>query len=139
MINGSSESPAADDRATPACDEDTSRASHLPLGAPLAALAFDPSPLPDYVLAARLQAGDPAALAEIYDLYGRAVYSLALRLLADPSAAEDVTHDVFLKLRRRPDQYQVQRGSLRAWLLSVAHNRSIDLLRRRRKIGRAHV
>jgi RNA polymerase sigma-70 factor (ECF subfamily) len=43
-----------------------------------------------------------------------------------------VTHDVFLKLRRRPDHYQVARGSLRAWLLSVAHNRSIDVLRRRR-------
>jgi RNA polymerase sigma-70 factor, ECF subfamily len=102
------------------------------MGDPLVALAFDPSPLPDYALAARLQAGDPAALAEIYDLYGRVVYSLALRLLAEPAAAEDVTHDVFLKLRRRPDQYHVQRGSLRAWLLSVAHNRSIDLLRRRR-------
>jgi RNA polymerase sigma-70 factor (ECF subfamily) len=86
----------------------------------------------DRALVERLLATDPAALAAIYDQYGRAVYSLALRILGDPGGAEDVTQDVFLKLWRQPGQYQVERGSLRAWLLSVAHNRCVDLLRRRR-------
>jgi RNA polymerase sigma-70 factor (ECF subfamily) len=80
----------------------------------------------------RLVGRDPAALAAIYDRYGRTVYSLTLRILGDPSGAEDATHDVFLKLWRRPEQYRVERGTLRAWLLSVAHNRAIDLVRRRR-------
>ncbi len=86
----------------------------------------------DRVLVERLLVRDPAALAEIYDQYGRAVFSLALRILGDPAGAEDVAHDVFLKLWRQPERYHVERGSLRAWLLSIAHNRSIDLLRRRR-------
>jgi RNA polymerase sigma-70 factor (ECF subfamily) len=80
----------------------------------------------------RLLGKDPSALAEIYDEYGRAVYSLSLRILGDSAGAEDVVHDVFLKLWRQPEQYRIERGTLRAWLLSVAHNRSIDVLRRRR-------
>jgi RNA polymerase sigma-70 factor (ECF subfamily) len=75
---------------------------------------------------------EPEALAEVYDQYGRAVYALSLRILGDPAAAEDVTHDVFLKLWRRPEHYRVDRGSLRSWLLAVAHNRAIDVVRRGR-------
>jgi RNA polymerase sigma-70 factor (ECF subfamily) len=86
----------------------------------------------DRVLVDRLVARDPGALAEIYDQYGRAVFSLALRILSDPNAAEDVTHDVFLKLWRQPEQYRADRGTLRSWLMSVSHNRAIDVLRRRR-------
>jgi RNA polymerase sigma-70 factor (ECF subfamily) len=86
----------------------------------------------DRVLVERLMRRDATALAAIYDRYGCAVYSLSLRILGDPSAAEDATHDVFLKLWRQPERYRPERGSMRAWLLSVAHNRAIDLLRRRR-------
>lgn len=83
------------------------------------------------MLIGRLLARDPGALAEIYDRHGRAVYALALRILCDPTGAEDVTHDVFLKLWWKPERYRAERGSLRAWLLSVAHNRAIDLWRHR--------
>ncbi len=86
----------------------------------------------DQTIVDRLSARDPSALAEVYDEYGRAVFSLSLRILGDPAGAEDVAHDVFLKLWRQPEQYRNERGTLRAWLLSVAHNRSIDVLRRRR-------
>jgi RNA polymerase sigma-70 factor, ECF subfamily len=86
----------------------------------------------DPTLVDRLAARDPAALAEIYDTYGRSVFALALRILGDPAGAEDVVHDVFLKLWRDPAQYRIQRGSLRSWLLSVSHNRCIDILRHRR-------
>ncbi len=93
---------------------------------------MDAHPSLDRLVVDRLLARDPDALAEVYDAYGRAVFSLALRILGEPAGAEDVVHDVFVKLWRQPEQYRMDRGSLRAWLLSVAHNRSIDVLRRRR-------
>ena len=96
------------------------------------AVRMTTGPANDQALVEQLMSRDPAALAAVYDGYGRAVFALALRILGDPAGAEDVVHDVFLKLWGQPEQYRVERGSLRAWLLSVAHNRAIDLLRRRR-------
>ncbi len=84
----------------------------------------------DRELAVRLRARDAAALAEIYDEYGPPMYALALRIVGDPTSAEDVTHDVFIKLWRSPGHYQPERGPLRHWLLRVTHNRAIDHVRR---------
>ena len=61
----------------------------------------------------------------------RAVFSLALKLLADREAAEEIVQETFIKLWQRPDSYSVARGRLIAWLLGVAHHRAIDRLRRR--------
>lgn len=83
-------------------------------------------------LVRRVHGRDPDALDEVYQRYSRAVHSLAYRIVSDRAMAEDVTQDVFLKLWRQPDSYNPERGSLGSWLLSVAHNRAIDVLRRRR-------
>jgi len=93
---------------------------------------MDPKPSADGSLVARIRAGDTSGLDELYQRYARPVYSLALRVLNDPPMAEDVTQEVFLKLWRQPESYDSERGALSSWLLSVAHNRSIDILRRRR-------
>jgi RNA polymerase sigma-70 factor (ECF subfamily) len=74
----------------------------------------------------------PEAMAEIYDRFSSVVYSVALRILREPAAAEDVMQEVFIQLWRKPDAYVSHRGSLCAWLAVVARNRSIDTLRRRR-------
>jgi RNA polymerase sigma-70 factor (ECF subfamily) len=74
----------------------------------------------------------PEAMAEIYDRFSSVVYSVSLRILREPSAAEDVLQEVFMHLWRNPDTYVSQRGSLCAWLAVVARNRSIDVIRRRR-------
>lgn len=74
----------------------------------------------------------PEAMAEIYDRFSSVVYSVALRVLREPAAAEDVLQDVFIQLWRNPDAYVSKRGSLCAWLAVVARNRAIDVLRRRR-------
>ncbi len=71
------------------------------------------------------------ALAEIYDRYGRLVFSLALRVLDDESLAEEVTQDVFTQLWNKADQYRSAQGKVITWLTSMARNRSIDILRRR--------
>ena len=86
----------------------------------------------DEELVERVSARDERALERLYDRYGRATYSLVLKMLRDPSRAEEVTQEVFLKLWRRPESYAVARGAFGTWLLSVAHHRAIDELRTRR-------
>lgn len=82
--------------------------------------------LPDEELMHRLASRDLSAFEAIYDRYADVVFSVALRVVADPHVAEDVTQDVFLRVWRRPDHFDVQRGKFVTWLLSVARNRSID-------------
>lgn len=75
---------------------------------------------------------DEAALAAIYERHGNAVFALARRLLSNRDLAEDVTQEIFLRLWNRPQRYDPDRGSLRAFLLSDTHGRSIDMLRSER-------
>jgi RNA polymerase sigma-70 factor (ECF subfamily) len=93
---------------------------------------MDPAPVSDQELVARVTTGDSSALDEIYLRHSRPVYSLVLHIVRDPGIAEDVTQEVFLKLWRQSESYNPARGALGSWLLSVAHNRAIDLMRRRR-------
>jgi RNA polymerase sigma-70 factor (ECF subfamily) len=86
----------------------------------------------DAVLLARVQRGDEPAMAALYDRYSRVVYSVALRVLRDASAAEDVLQEIFMQVWRTPESFVSARGSLAGWLAVVARNRSIDLLRRKR-------
>jgi RNA polymerase sigma-70 factor (ECF subfamily) len=89
----------------------------------------------DEELVARLVERDTLALAELYERHGRAVYSLALRMLRNRESADELVQDVFLRLWRQPERYLAERGRFVAWLLSVAHHRAIDVLRRRKVEG----
>lgn len=80
-------------------------------------------------LAAAVADGSEPALAEIYRRYGAAVHGTALAVLKDRSLAEDVTQLVFVTFWERPDRFDPARGSLRSLLVSIAHNRGIDVLR----------
>jgi RNA polymerase sigma-70 factor, ECF subfamily len=60
-------------------------------------------------------------LAELYEAHSRAVYYLALRYLGDPQKAEDVTHDVFLKVYRKLGEFRGE-SSLRTWLFRITIN-----------------
>src|SRR5215469_9320267 len=80
----------------------------------------------------RVRARDQKAMTDLFDRYGRMVYSVALRVLKDPAHAEDVMQDVFFNLWENPKSFVSTRGSLGAWLLVVARNRAIDALRRRK-------
>jgi RNA polymerase sigma-70 factor, ECF subfamily len=86
----------------------------------------------DVTLLQRVRQGDQAAMAEVFDRYGRAVYSVALRILKDTGYAEDVMQEIFFQLWQNSDSFVQGRGSLGAWLVVVARNRSIDRLRRRK-------
>jgi RNA polymerase sigma-70 factor (ECF subfamily) len=86
----------------------------------------------DPQLVNRLKQGDDDALAALFQRYGRIVYAVALRVLGDNAAAEDVTQEIFMQLWRKPQLFDSQRGSLSAWLAVVTRHRSIDQLRKRR-------
>jgi len=81
------------------------------------------------LLVARLAAGDDWALAEVIELFGRAVYETALRVVADDASAQDVVQDVFVELWCRPERYDAGAGSLRGYLVMLARHRAIDVLR----------
>jgi RNA polymerase sigma-70 factor (ECF subfamily) len=78
----------------------------------------------------RLIAGDEGALGECYDQYASFVYGLALRVVRDAKAAEDLTQDVFLCLWERPELFDPGKGALRTWLGTLAHRRAVDHVRR---------
>ncbi len=99
-----------------------------PRSAPADSLAV----LEDGTLLALVGQGDENAMAALFDRYSRLVYSVALRVLRDPGAAEDVLQDVFLQMWRKPEAMVVNRGTMGAWLAVVARHRSIDTLRRQR-------
>jgi RNA polymerase sigma-70 factor (ECF subfamily) len=83
----------------------------------------------DDVLARGVAQGDQRALAEIYRRYGGAVWGLARRVLRDDHLAEEVCQTVFTELWSAPERFDPGRGSLRSWLLAVAHARSVDVVR----------
>lgn len=87
---------------------------------------------PDLAIVTGLKAGDQNAMAELYDRYSSVVYAVALRVLGDTGAAEDVLQEIFLQLWRNPGAFDAARGSLGAWLAVIARNRAIDALRKRR-------
>jgi RNA polymerase sigma-70 factor, ECF subfamily len=76
------------------------------------------------------QAGDPRAFELLYDRHGAAAFSLAYRMVGNRTSAEDVTQEAFLSIWRSRLRYDQARGSVRTWVLGIAHNRAIDALRR---------
>jgi RNA polymerase sigma-70 factor (ECF subfamily) len=95
----------------------------------------------DRELAARLMAGDQAALADVYDRYVGLVFGMARRVLGDEAKAEDVTQEVFVYVWEQPHRFDPSRASLRSWLGLLAHHRSVDRVRAdvRRTRGEARV
>jgi RNA polymerase sigma-70 factor, ECF subfamily len=79
----------------------------------------------------RMALGDHAALARCYDQMGPVVFSLAVRMLRDRPAAEDVTQDIFVQVWRQAANYDTSRGSPEAWIMMIARTRVLDRLRSR--------
>ncbi|MBV9278346.1 MAG: sigma-70 family RNA polymerase sigma factor, partial [Candidatus Eremiobacteraeota bacterium] len=77
----------------------------------------------------RVRERDAAAFELLYDAYHRLVYGIALRILGDVPAAEDVTQAVFLKLWSSPRLFAS--GNFGAWIARVTRNRALDVVRSR--------
>lgn len=84
----------------------------------------------DESLAASARIGDLAAFNTLVARHERAVYSVALRHLRSPDAAQDVTQDAFLRAWQSLDSFRSEHpGGFRAWVLRIAANRALDTLR----------
>jgi len=70
------------------------------------------------------------ALGEMYNRYGRLVFSMALNAVGDPSTAEEITQDVYLRIWHKAETYRAEQGKVITWIASIARYRSIDVLRR---------
>jgi RNA polymerase sigma-70 factor (ECF subfamily) len=80
-----------------------------------------------------IQRGDPRCLGPFFDAWGDRLYGLALRLLRDPAAAEDVVQESFVKLIANAEKLE-GRARLATWLYRVVYNASIDRLREQKRL-----
>lgn len=71
-----------------------------------------------------------AALDELYDRYGRLVYSLAYRIVGSTQTAEEITLDVFSRVWEKGHTYDAAKSKVSTWLTSLTRNRAIDQVRR---------
>ena len=80
-----------------------------------------------------MSAGSLAAFDRFYERYVPIMYRVAVKLTGNRMDAEDVVHDVILRLIRHPERYDPARGSLESWVLVQTKSRSLDLLRQRNR------
>lgn len=76
-----------------------------------------------------LRSRDQKVFGYLYDQYSPALYGVIVKVLNSDNIAGDVLQDVFLKIWRHIDQYQEDRGRLFTWMLNIARNTAIDILR----------
>ncbi len=85
----------------------------------------------DIELIQGIATGDAPSLMALYDRYNRMAFGLALRILDNPAMAEEAVQDAFLQVWNRATTFDSNRGvNVRGWLMTIVHNRSIDLRRR---------
>ncbi len=83
----------------------------------------------DEVLLRKAGEGEQAAFLELYDRYRQPIFRFAYRLLGSVESAEDVTHDCFLSLIRKPENYRPERASLKTYLYAAARNLALKHFR----------
>jgi RNA polymerase sigma-70 factor (ECF subfamily) len=91
-------------------------------------LALQMSAERDEQLARRLQRRDPEAMVDLYDRYGRLAYSVIVAIVRDPTVAEDLLQETFLRVWNQAHAFEPGRGALGPWLLATARDRALDRL-----------
>ena len=84
-------------------------------------------------LLAAMARGEKTALAALYDQLSGPLYSLAHRMLSDPTEAQDLLQDIFLQAWRTASSYDASRGTVFSWLATLVRNRAIDRIRMRQR------
>jgi RNA polymerase sigma factor (sigma-70 family) len=86
-------------------------------------------PPSDEALLTGFATGDEDAAAAFVRRFQSRVYGLAVTILCDPRAAEDVAQETFVRALRHATSYDARRGAVSSWLLAIARNRAIDRAR----------
>jgi RNA polymerase sigma-70 factor (ECF subfamily) len=82
------------------------------------------------VLVRQVALGDSRAFEALYDQLSTSVFGLARRVVRDPARAEDVTQEVFLEVWRKAARFDSSLGRARTWVMTIAHRRAVDAVRR---------
>ena len=88
-------------------------------------------PAEDGTVLDSVRRGDARALEELYRRHSSRLYALLLRMLRETADAEEVLQETFIDAWRRAREYAASRGSVEAWLITIARSRAIDRLRNR--------
>lgn len=96
-------------------------------------LGSDLGHLSDEALVALVARSDDDALAALYDRYGRLAYGLAMRIVRDPTLAQDAVQEGFLNAWRGAGSFDPVRAKPSTWLLTLVHRRAVDLVRREQR------
>lgn len=83
----------------------------------------------DYELVQKVTKGDREAFISLYDRHASRVYALALRMVGEQMAAEEVVQDTFMKLWTRANTFSPKKGALLTWLLTIARRTALDRIR----------
>jgi RNA polymerase sigma-70 factor (ECF subfamily) len=75
--------------------------------------------------------GDQQSFADLYDRTARRVYGTVLRVLRSPEHAEEVTQEVYVEVWKLAPRYAAEKGSVMAWINTMAHRRAVDRVRAR--------
>jgi RNA polymerase sigma-70 factor (ECF subfamily) len=92
-------------------------------------MAQDLTHLSDEGVVALVARGEESALAELYDRYSGAAYGLALRVLRDPTLAEDAVQDAFLAVWNNAGSFTPERARTSTWIMMLVHRRAVDIVR----------
>jgi RNA polymerase sigma factor (sigma-70 family) len=82
-------------------------------------------------LLSRIALGDQAAFGEFYEKTSAHLYGVALRILKDPAAAEEILQEAYVNVWHHAGAYEVAKSQPLTWLTSIVRNRCLDQLRRR--------
>lgn len=89
------------------------------------------APAEDGAVLQAVRRGEQRALEDLYRRHGPRLYALLLRMLRETADAEEVLQDSFVDAWRRAGEYSPSRGSVEAWLITIARSRAIDRIRNR--------
>lgn len=77
----------------------------------------------------RIVLKEETALGKLYDLYSKLLYSLILRIVKNQEDAEEILQTIFLQVWNKADLFNLEKGSVYSWLVTLARNKSIDKIR----------
>lgn len=78
-----------------------------------------------------VQNGDKRAFAKLYEATSPLLYSVALRLIQDPSIAEEILQEAYILAWEKADRFQASKGTVVTWLATITRNLAIDYLRKK--------